>query len=99
MGKDIIWEILRNRLLCNPAGKNYWIFDDFQSMPSFCISSKPLNYAIALNELGSNIVHKYVGQEPSGRKFNDLDLDYNSKCIQRRISKYSLRLVASVFLQ
>ena len=68
-------------------------------MPSFCISSKPLNYAIALNELGSNIVHKYVGQEPSGRKFNDLDLDYNSKCIQCRISKYSLRLVASVFLQ
>ena len=41
--------------------------------------SKPLNYAIALNELGSETVHKYVGQEPSGRKFNELDLDYNSK--------------------
>ena len=49
--------------------------------------SKPLNYAIALNELGSETVHDYVGQEPSGRKFNELDLDYNSKlffvnCIQ-----------------
>ena len=41
--------------------------------------SKPLNYAIALNELGSETVHGYVGQEPSGRKFNELDLDYNSK--------------------
>ena len=41
--------------------------------------SKPLNYAIALNELGSETVHDYVGQEPSGRKFNELDLDYNSE--------------------
>lgn len=40
--------------------------------------SKPLNYAIALNELGSEVVHKYVGQEPSGGKFNALELDYNS---------------------
>ena len=40
--------------------------------------SKPLSYAIALNELGSDVVHEYIGQEPSGRKFNDLDLDYNS---------------------
>ena len=41
--------------------------------------SKPLNYAIALNELGADVVHSYVGQEPSGRKFNDFDLMYNSK--------------------
>ena len=40
----------------------------------------PLNYAIALNEIGSETVHEYVGQEPSGRKHNELDLDYNSKC-------------------
>ena len=39
----------------------------------------PLNYAIALNEIGSETVHEYVGQEPSGRKHNELDLDYNSK--------------------
>ena len=38
-----------------------------------------MNYAIALNELGSEVVHDYIGQEPSGRKFNDLDLDYNSE--------------------
>lgn len=35
-------------------------------------------YAIALNELGSETVHQYVGQEPSGRMFNELVLDYNS---------------------
>ena len=42
---------------------------------------KPLNYAIALNELGSDVVHRYVGQEPSGGKFNALELDYNSEII------------------
>ena len=45
----------------------------------FFFFSKPLNYAIALNELGPEIVHSYVGQEPSGRKYNDLDLDYNNQ--------------------
>lgn len=37
-------------------------------------SGKPINYAIALSELGSDITHQYVGQEPSGRLFNDLSL-------------------------
>lgn len=44
--------------------------------------SKPLTYAIALNELGEETVHQYVGQEPSGRMFNELVLDYNSKLIK-----------------
>jgi glutaminase len=25
------------------------------------------------------VVHEYVGQEPSGRMFNELSLDFNSK--------------------
>ncbi len=58
--------------------------------------SKPLNYAIALNELGSDIVHSYVGQEPSGRKFNDLDLDYNSEDIGRILLDNYLNLIFSV---
>ncbi|KAJ9586855.1 hypothetical protein L9F63_019537 [Diploptera punctata] len=41
--------------------------------------SKPLTYAIALDQLGSDVVHKYVGQEPSGRNFNELVLDHNKK--------------------
>lgn len=40
--------------------------------------SKPLTYAIALHQLGEKEVHKYVGQEPSGRNFNELILDHNS---------------------
>ncbi|XP_055686393.1 glutaminase liver isoform, mitochondrial isoform X2 [Lutzomyia longipalpis] len=41
--------------------------------------SKPLTYAIALEKLGQETVHEYVGQEPSGRNFNELVLDYNKK--------------------
>ena len=40
--------------------------------------SKPFTYAVGLNELGANEVHSYVGQEPSGRMFNELTLDFNS---------------------
>lgn len=40
--------------------------------------SKPLTYAIALERLGEDVVHQYVGQEPSGRNFNELVLDHNS---------------------
>nr|XP_023025179.1 glutaminase liver isoform, mitochondrial [Leptinotarsa decemlineata] len=41
--------------------------------------SKPLSYGIALDTLGADVVHKYVGQEPSGRNFNELILDHNKK--------------------
>ena len=41
--------------------------------------SKPFTYAVCLNELGSDTVHQYVGQEPSGRMFNNLCLDYSNK--------------------
>ncbi|XP_073958188.1 glutaminase liver isoform, mitochondrial-like isoform X5 [Choristoneura fumiferana] len=41
--------------------------------------SKPLTYAMALDTLGPDVVHKYVGTEPSGRNFNELVLDYNMK--------------------
>jgi glutaminase len=41
--------------------------------------SKPLTYAIALEKLTQEVVHQYVGQEPSGRNFNELVLDHNSE--------------------
>ena len=58
----------------------------------FCthVYSKPLNYAIALNELGSDIVNQYVGQEPSGGKFNTIELDYNSEKLR---NKYQVNLL------
>ncbi|CAJ0932298.1 unnamed protein product, partial [Mesorhabditis belari] len=47
----------------------------------FCVQSvsKAFNYAIAASELGANFVHDYVGQEPSGRFFNEICLDPNGK--------------------
>ena len=40
--------------------------------------SKPFTYAINLNELGKDVVNKYIGQEPSGRDFNEICLDSKS---------------------
>ncbi|XP_067122365.1 glutaminase liver isoform, mitochondrial [Centruroides vittatus] len=64
--------------LCTVDGQRYSIGDT--GVPFTIQSSgKPINYAIALNELGSDIVHQYIGQEPSGRMFNELVLDYARK--------------------
>ena len=41
--------------------------------------SKPITYAVTLSELGEEVVHKYQGREPSGRKINEIVLDYNSE--------------------
>ncbi|KAI6221261.1 No extended memory [Aphelenchoides besseyi] len=47
----------------------------------FCLQSvsKAFNYAIASSELGSDYVHQFVGQEPSGRLFNEICLDANRR--------------------
>ena len=42
-------------------------------------TSMPLTYAFALSDLGEEVVHRYVGQEPSGGAFNELKLGTNSK--------------------
>lgn len=46
---------------------------------SLSLSSKPFTYGICLNELGHEVVHKYVSHEPSGRNFNEICLDSQSK--------------------
>eukprot|EP00095_Tigriopus_kingsejongensis_P011529 maker-scaffold33_size549341-snap-gene-1.27 protein:Tk11529 transcript:maker-scaffold33_size549341-snap-gene-1.27-mRNA-1 annotation:"glutaminase kidney mitochondrial-like" len=48
---------------------------------SFTIQSTctPITYAITLNELGEDLVHKYQGRKPSGRMFNEIVLDDNNK--------------------
>lgn len=64
--------------VCTIDGQRFSIGD--VSLPLTLQScSKPLTYAIALEMLGQEVVHQYVGQEPSGRNFNELILDYNSK--------------------
>jgi glutaminase len=47
----------------------------------FCVQStcKPVNYVTALEEWGTEVVHRHVGREPSGRGFNELTLDFDGK--------------------
>lgn len=47
----------------------------------FCLQScvKPLEYAIAVHEHGSEHVHHFVGKEPSGFRFNKLSLNEEGK--------------------
>uniref|UniRef100_A0A914EFU2 glutaminase n=1 Tax=Acrobeloides nanus TaxID=290746 RepID=A0A914EFU2_9BILA len=47
----------------------------------FCVQSvsKAFNYAIAASERGADYVHQFVGQEPSGRLFNEICLDPHNK--------------------
>jgi glutaminase len=43
----------------------------------YCVQStcKPINYALALERLGIDKVHRHVGREPSGQRFNELTLN------------------------
>lgn len=43
----------------------------------FCMQScvKPLKYAIAVNDHGTEYVHSFIGKEPSGLRFNKLFLN------------------------
>lgn len=49
----------------------------------FCLQScvKPLEYAIAVNDLGSELTHQFVGKEPSGLRFNKLSLNEDGKSL------------------
>lgn len=60
--------------ICTVDGQHFSI-GDFDER--FCVQSacKPINYAIALEELGDRNVHKHVGKEPSGQSFNELTLN------------------------
>lgn len=43
----------------------------------FCLQScvKPLKYAVAVNDHGTQYVHSFIGKEPSGLRFNKLFLN------------------------
>jgi len=40
---------------------------------------KPCNYALAVDELGTDHVHSYVGYEPSGESFDCIKLGSDAK--------------------
>ena len=48
-------------------------------------TSKPITYALTLEELGTELIHQYQGREPSGRMFNEIALDHNSKNLNPNI--------------
>ncbi|XP_037101155.1 glutaminase kidney isoform, mitochondrial-like [Syngnathus acus] len=60
--------------LCTIDGQRHSVGD---TKVPFCLQScvKPLEYAIAVHELGSEHVHRFVGKEPSGFGFNKLSLN------------------------
>lgn len=60
--------------ICTIDGQMFSIGDtsDYFSIQSTC---KPINYCLALQELGEELVHKHVGREPSGHSFNEITLD------------------------
>ena len=62
--------------ICTIDGQRFSIGDVYDKF-TIQSTSKPLTYALTLNELGTEVVHKYQGREPSGRMFNEIALDHN----------------------
>ncbi|XP_076859976.1 glutaminase kidney isoform, mitochondrial isoform X1 [Brachyhypopomus gauderio] len=64
--------------LCTVDGQRHSVGD---TRVPFCLQSciKPLKYALAIHESGTEEVHRYVGKEPSGVKFNKLNLNEDDK--------------------
>ena len=62
--------------ICTVDGQRFSLGD---SSTNFCLQSscKPINYCLALEELGEKKVHDHVGREPSGHSFNELALNSN----------------------
>ncbi|XP_077368771.1 glutaminase kidney isoform, mitochondrial-like [Festucalex cinctus] len=60
--------------LCTIDGQRHSVGD---TKVPFCLQScvKPLEYAVAVHELGSEHVHQFVGKEPSGFRFDKLSLN------------------------
>lgn len=60
--------------VCSVDGQRFALgdSDDF-----FCVQScsKPITYCLALEEQGEEVLHRYVGTEPSGKTFNELTLN------------------------
>jgi glutaminase len=64
--------------ICSVDGQRASWGDD---QKPFCIQSvaNVFSYSLAASELGGEYVHKYVGQEPSGRLHDAIVLDSQSR--------------------
>ena len=45
--------------------------------------SKPLTYSLVLDDLSPEVVHQFVGHEPSGVAFNSLALNYKGNICRK----------------
>ncbi|KAK2158814.1 hypothetical protein LSH36_163g00018 [Paralvinella palmiformis] len=64
--------------LCTIDGQRHSVGDT--KIPfSIQSTSKPINYALAVSEMGGDEVHRYVGHEPSGESFNHIKLGHGNK--------------------
>lgn len=70
--------------ICTVDGQRFSLgnFKEYFTIQSV---SKPFTYATALDHLGEETVHKYVGKEPSGRMFNELILNHERKCFFKKL--------------
>ncbi len=64
--------------VCTVDGQRFSLGD---AAVGFSIQSvcKPINYCLALEEHGPEVVHRHVGREPSGRGFNELGFDHEGR--------------------
>uniref|UniRef100_A0A3P8YIL5 glutaminase n=1 Tax=Esox lucius TaxID=8010 RepID=A0A3P8YIL5_ESOLU len=60
--------------ICTVDGQRHTVGD---TKVPFCLQScvKPLKYAIAVHDHGTEYVHRFIGKEPSGLRFNKLFLN------------------------
>jgi len=58
---------------CSVDGQHVCI-GDADRLFSVQSSSKPLSYLMSLEEHGQEVVHRFVGREPSGQNFNSISL-------------------------
>ncbi|XP_029103051.1 glutaminase kidney isoform, mitochondrial isoform X2 [Scleropages formosus] len=64
--------------LCTVDGQRHTVGD---TKVPFCLQScvKPLKYAIAVHDHSTEYVHRFIGKEPSGLRFNKLFLNEDDK--------------------
>lgn len=64
--------------LCTVDGQRHSI-GDVEAPFTVQSSGKPINYALAVHELGADVVHQYVGHEPNGETFDSMKLNKYGK--------------------
>lgn len=64
--------------LCTVDGQRHAI-GDVEVPFTLQSSGKPINYALAVHELGAEVVHQYIGHEPNGETYSSIKLNKEGK--------------------